>query len=137
MDLHDLTVDHHPRLTPVDLALHAGLVMLRHERLTNIAKLPPAFTDIPADLTLRHDRPVLLDQALPHPPSRVTLLARRIPIPIKPRVDQRAIRPKLRRRPRHRRPLQRRHRRRERLPHSPPMHAMPSRNARFDSPSRS
>ena len=127
VDLHELPVDHRPRLAPIDLALHAGLVMLRHERLTDIAQLTPARTHVPADLTLRHDRALLLNQALPDPPRGMPLLARRIPISLKPRIDQRAIRPELRRRPRHRRPLQRRYRRLERLPHRPPMNTMPGR----------
>ena len=101
--------------------------MLRHERLTDIAQLAPTRTHIPADLTLRHHRAVLLDQPLPDPPRGMALLARRLPIALKPRVDQRVIRTQLRRRPRHRRALHRRHRRRERLPHRPPMNPMPGR----------
>jgi len=105
--------------------------MLRHERLADITKFPPTVAHIPADLTLGNDRPMLLNEALPDTTSGVTLLARRIPIRHEPRVDQRAIHPELRRRPRHRPPLDRRHRRRERLTDSPPVNTM-TRRQRVD-----
>ena len=127
MDLHVLAVDDDLRLAPVDLGLRAGLVMLRHEHLTDHAKLTTTLTDIPADLTLRDRRAMLLDQALPDPPRGVLLLARRLPVSGEPLVDQLAIRTKLRRRAIHRRALHRRHWRRQRLPHRPPMDPMPGR----------
>ena len=52
MHLDPLTIDHRPRLAPIDLGLSARLVMLGHERLTDITQLPPPRADIPGDLTL-------------------------------------------------------------------------------------
>ena len=119
-----LPVDHRPRLAPVDLGLRAWLVMLGHERLTHIAQLPAPRPHIPRDLTLGHHRAVLLNEPLPQPPGGMTLLARRGAVSLQPRVDQRVIRAQPRRRPMLRRALDRRHRRRQRLPHSPAMHAV-------------
>ncbi len=70
--------------------------MLRHERLVDVTHLPTAITDIPGDLALGNHSVVFLDEALPHPPGRLTLLARRVPVGLKPRVDQRVIRAELR-----------------------------------------
>ena len=56
--------------------------------------------------------------------GRMALLTRRRAVGQQPRVDYRPIRAELRRRPRHRQPLDRRQRRLQRLTHRPPMHAM-------------
>jgi len=112
------------RLPPVDLGLSPRVGPERHEHLADIAKLPPPLADIPAHLPLGHLRAVLLDQPLPDPPSRVSLLGRRVTVRLQPGIDHRPQRAELGRRPRRRRPLRRRHRRLQRLPHRPPVHAM-------------
>ena len=122
MDLRAPAAQQHPRFAPVDLALDPGRVQLRHERLSDLPERQAALTHIAADLALRDLRAVLGDQALPDPPRGVTLLARRIAVRPKPRIDHLPIRAELRRRPAHRRTLGRRDRRRQRLPHRPPMH---------------
>ena len=112
------------RLPPVDLALHARVADQRHEHLADLTQLPPLVVHIPTDLPPRHHSAVLLNQPLPDPPSRMTLLARRLPIGLQPRIDHRPIRTQLRRRPRLRRALGRRDRRLQRLPNGPTMHPM-------------
>ncbi len=61
------------------------------------------------------------------PPRGVPLLARRGPVGLKPPIDHRPIPTELRGRATHRRPLRRRHRRRQRLLHRPAMNPMPHR----------
>ena len=122
MNLRAPAAQQHPCLAPVDLALHPRRVQLRHERLTDLPERHTALAHVAADLALRDLRAMLSDQALPHPPRRVTLLARRIAIGHQPRIDHAAVRTELRRRPLHRRALDRRHRRQQRLPHRPAMH---------------
>ena len=116
------------RLAPVDLRTHTRVVHLRHEHLPD----RPAHRALPSTHVLPHRRlrdlgAVLVDQPPPDPPRGVTLLPRRHPIGLKPRVDQRPIRPQPRRRPTHRRTLRRRQRRSQRLPHRPPMNPIPLR----------
>ena len=73
--------------------------MLGHERLTDITELAPPRADIACRPGApRPDRAVLLDKTLPDPPRGMTLLARRVPIGLKPGVDQRVMRAELRRR---------------------------------------
>lgn len=122
MNLRAPPAEQHPRLAPVDLALDPRRVQLRHERLADLAERYATLAHVAADLPLGDLRAVLGDQALPDAPRRVALLARRIAIGQQPRVDHTAIRAKLRRRPLHRRALDERHRRHERLPHRAAMH---------------
>ena len=81
--------EQHVRLAPVDLGLHPRLVDLRHEHLARLAQLAPPHSDVLAHRALCHLRAVLVDQSPPDPPRRVTLLARRHPVGLKPLVDQR------------------------------------------------
>ena len=76
-------------------------------------------------VTSASDGAVLGHQPLPHPPSGVTLLARRLPVRQQPAVDHRH--PRIQRRPGPRRVLlaRRRNRGLQRLPHRAPMHPMP------------
>jgi len=99
----------------VDLGLLAQRVMLRNHHLHQRHVHPPSdLSHIAAHRRLAHLRPVLLAQALPHPTSRVPLLARRRAVRLQPPVDCRL--PPVQRR---RRPLRhlavRWHRRRQRL----------------------
>ena len=71
-----LAAQQHPRLTPVDLGLDAGVADQRHEHLAQLTALG---THTPAHLLLRHLRAVLLHQPLPNPPGGMPLLARRLP----------------------------------------------------------
>jgi hypothetical protein len=115
------------RLTPVDLRLHTRTVHLRHERLDPFAALGPAIVNVFPNSALSDISRVLITQPLPDPLRGMTLLARRIPVPIKPGVDQPPIRPKLRRRTTHSLALDGRQRRRERLTHRPPVNPIPRR----------
>ncbi len=115
------------RLTPVDLRLHTRTVDLRHERLDSFATLGSAIVNVFPDRALSDIGRVLLAQPLPDPLRGMALLARRIPVPVKPAVDQLPIRAKLRRWPTHRLALDGRQRRRERLTHRPPVHPIPRR----------
>jgi hypothetical protein len=115
----------HMRLAPVDLSPDTGGVDLRDQHLPDRpTHRAPARAHIVTDRRLRDIGAVLIDQPPMDPFRAVTLLARRLAIGLKPRVDQRPIRTKLRRRPARRRALRRRHRRRQRLAHRPPMHPM-------------
>jgi hypothetical protein len=115
-------------LAPVDFRLNPGLVHLRHEHLVDrIAQLAPAATHVLPHRRLGHLGALLRHQPLPDPLRRVPLLARRLPIRQKPRVDQRPIRTQLRGRPPLRWLSRRRQRRRQRLPHRPPMHSVAAR----------
>jgi hypothetical protein len=99
------------RLTPIDLALHARLMGLRHERLNTLPALPATTMHVLPDRALSDISRVLIAQALPDPPSGVTLFTRRVAVGLKPGVDQLPICPQLWRRPADRRPLDGRHRR--------------------------
>lgn len=112
------------RLAPVDLGLGPRLVHLRDEPLHPQAKLAPATMDVLAHRRLSDVRGVLVAQPLPDPLRRVPLLARRLAVALKPRVDQRPVGPELRRRSLRRRSLGRRHWRGQRLPDRPPMDAV-------------
>jgi hypothetical protein len=114
----------HVRLTPVDLGLHPGLVDLRHEHPTGLTELASPRGDVLAHRALGHLGAMLVDQPPPDPPRRVTLLARRRPIGLKPLVDQRPKRTQRRRRPTLRPLARRRQRRLQRLTHRPSMHPM-------------
>jgi hypothetical protein len=120
--------EHDPRLAPVDLGLDAGGVNPRHEHLPGRpAELAPTAAHVVAHGRLRDLGTPLVDQPPPDPLRRVALLARRLPVGLDPGVDQRPVRPQLRRRPARRWSLRRRQRRRERLPHRPPVHAIAAR----------
>ena len=88
------------RLAPVDLRQHAGRVDLRDEHLADRpTHRALSRAHVVADRRLGNLGAVLVDQPPPDPLRRVALLARRLAIGLKPRVDQRAIRAKPRRRP--------------------------------------
>ena len=111
-------------LTPIDLGLHARLTHLRHERLNTLAPLPSTTVNIFPDRSFSDISSVLITQALPDPLRGMTLLARRITIPIKPTIDQLSIRTQLRCRATSRLALDRRQRRDQRLAHRPAMNAI-------------
>jgi hypothetical protein len=74
-------------------------VDLRHQPLAD----RPAHRALPAadvlpDRLLRDIRALLIDEPLMDPLGGMPLLARSVPISLKPRVDHRPIRPQLRRR---------------------------------------
>jgi predicted RNase H-like HicB family nuclease len=118
------------RLAPVDLRLHPRRMDLRDEHVPDRPAQPPlARPDVLPDRDLRNIGAVLIDQAPMDPPDDVALLARRLAIGRKPRVDHRPIRTQPRRRPAHRRALDRRRRRRQRLTHRPAMHPVGKRAA--------
>ena len=112
----------------VDLGLRPRLLGLRHVSLQG-PRLPPrlrldlrtAARHVLRHVRVRHARVMLVPQPLPGPPGGMPLLARRVQVLPQHRVDQRRDRV-----PRGRRPLwhlpRRRHRRRQRLPHHPPVH---------------
>ena len=89
---------HHRRLAPVDLGLRPRLGDQRHERLADLTQLAPPLMHVARDLALRHPRAMLLDQPLPDPARRVTLLARRLQVRLKPCVDHLPIGAQRRRR---------------------------------------
>ena len=111
------------RLAPVDLRANARRVGLRDEHLADgPAHRPLPLTHVLTDRRLGHIGAVLVNQPRPDPLRGVVLLARRLTVGLKPRVDQRPIGTQLRRRPTQRRALRRRHRRNQRLPHRTTMH---------------
>jgi hypothetical protein len=116
----------HPdlRLTPVDLALHARLMGLRHERLHALAALPASTMHVFPDSAFSDISRVLIAQAFPDPLRGVALLARRVAVTLKPGIDQLPICPQLRRRPADRRPLDGRQRRGQRLTHRTAMNTV-------------
>ena len=129
-----------PRASPQSTSAPTpGCVHLRDEHLPD----RPAHRALARPHVLTHRRlrdlgAVLIDQPPPDPPRGVPLLARRLPIGLKPPVDQRPIRPQLRRRPTHRPPAS------PAAPATPTPASPPadephdrSANARIDSPSRS
>jgi len=106
----------HPRkldlgLTPVDLGVGPGRVDLRDMHLADRpTHRPLACPHVIADRRLGDLGAVLVDEPPMDPLGRVTLLARRVAIGLKPCVDQCPIRTELRCRPRDRRTLRRRQR---------------------------
>ena len=75
-------------LAKVDLSLRARRVDLRDEHvLRGQAELDPAAGDVPRDRHLRQHRPVLGDQALPHPTGGVPLLAGHALVADEPAID--------------------------------------------------
>jgi hypothetical protein len=112
------------RLAPVDLGLHPRRMHLRHERLHPFATLTTTAVNVFPDRPLSNIGSMLITQPLPDPPRGVPLLARRIPVPVKPRVDQPAIWAELRCGPADRPALHRRQRRHQRLTHRPTMNTM-------------
>ena len=128
MHLHRHAAEHDQRLAPIDLRLHARGVDLRDEHLVDRPpQLALAQPDVLTDSDLGDIGTVLINEAPPDPLGGMPLLGRRVAIRQQPLVDQRPIRPQLRRRPAHRRTLRRRHRRRQRLLHRPAMNPMPDR----------
>jgi len=106
MHLHRHAAEHDQRLTPVNLSLNPRGVDLRDEHLPDRESPSPASAHGRIDgRRLRDISAKLIHKAPMDPPRRVPLLARRVPIRLKPLVDHRPIRAKLRRRPAHRRPL--------------------------------
>jgi hypothetical protein len=83
-----------------------------------------ALTHVVADRRLGDVGAVLVDQSPMDPLRRVALLARRVEVRVKPRVDQRPIRAELRRRAIRRRALGRWQRRCQRLPHRASVNAV-------------
>ncbi|MCA1680314.1 MAG: hypothetical protein LC777_15865, partial [Actinobacteria bacterium] len=123
--LHPRAGDVDLRLPPVDFGLCAACVNLRDEHLIDRPPHRPlARTHILADRRLGDLRAVLVDEALPDPLRGMALLARRLAIALKPRVDQRAILAELRGRPVRRRALGRRQRRRQRLTQGTPINTV-------------
>jgi hypothetical protein len=126
-DLEPLAGDLDDRLTPIDLGLDAGLAHLGHvDLLHRLTELAPPTTHIVAHGRLGDLGAVLIAQALPHPPRRVPLLARRLTVGDEPPVDQLSVGAKRRRRPPLRPLPWRRQRRAERLPHGAPVDAVPA-----------
>ena len=77
-------------LPEVDFALGARRMPLRDVHLHQHRRLPPAHvSDVAAHLRLAHLCVMLVDEALPRPARRVTLLAGRLAVPIPPGVDRR------------------------------------------------
>jgi hypothetical protein len=112
----------------IDLGLRPRLFQLRHEPIQAPRPPLPLGLDLRAaaghvlrHVRVRHVRVVLVAQPHPGPPGGMPLLARRVQVLRQHRVDQRRHRV-----PRGRRPLRHlprgRHRRRQRLPHRPPVH---------------
>jgi hypothetical protein len=117
--------EHDLGLAPVDLRLDPGRVDLRHEHLPDRpAQQALALTHVVPDRRLPDIGTMLVDEPLPDPLGGVALLARRLPIGLQPRVDQRPERAELGRRPAHRRSPQRRQRRLQRRAHRAAMHPM-------------
>ncbi len=116
----------HPdlRLAPVDLALHARLMDLRHERLHALPAFPAPPMNVFTDRALGDISRVLITQPFPDPLRGMALLTRRIPVALKPGVDQLLVATQLRRRPADRRPLDGRHRRGQRLTHRTAMNTV-------------
>ena len=112
----------------VDLGLRPRLLRLRHEPLQAL-RLPlllrldlrAAPRHVLRHVGVRRMLAMLIGQPRPGPPGGMPLLARRVQVLDQHRVDQRGHRV-----PRGRRPLRDlprgRHRRRQRLPHRPPVH---------------
>ena len=115
-------------LAPVDLGLHSRLVHLRHEgRVDRIPQLAPPAAHVLAHRDLGQLGVMLVDEPLPDPARRVALLARRRAVGDEPLVDQRPIRPELRRCPALGRLARRRQRRGERLAHGATVHPVTQR----------
>ena len=115
-------------LAPVDLRFHARVVHLRHEDLVDrIAQLAPPATHVLAHRRLGDAGAVLVAEALPDPFRGVPLLARRLPVREQPLLDQRPVRPQLRRPPPLGAPARRRPGRGKRLTHGPAMDAVAAR----------
>jgi len=113
------------RLAPVDLGPGARRVSLGDEDLADRpAHRPLARAHVLAHRRLRDVGAVLIDQPPPDPPRGMALLARRLPVGLKPRVDQRPPRTQLRRRPPPRHPARWRQRRRQRRPDRAAMHTV-------------
>jgi hypothetical protein len=112
-------------LPEVHFRLSAGLMGLRDEDLdVDQVELDPAAGHVPGHGYLRQDGAVLGHQSLPHPPSGVPLLTRNLLVRHQPGVDH--LRPRVRRRPGPRPILLTwwGQRRRQRLPHRPPVDLM-------------
>ena len=113
--------------TEVDLSLHPERMMLRDHHLDQRHRLPtPDLGHVTTNRGLADIDAVLLDQALPDPTRRVTLLARRHLVGLQPRVDRRLPPVQHWRRANHRL-ARRRHGRRQRRSHIPAMHMEPIR----------
>ena len=83
-------VEDHGDLPEIDLRLSTQGMLLGNHHLHPIHPQPAASSsDIAAHRALCHLRTVFVDQTFPHPPGRVTLLARRRPIALQPAVDDR------------------------------------------------
>jgi hypothetical protein len=128
----DLGLDpaqHHPQVGEVDLGFGAGQVRLRYERLTQLSPglgedLRAPFGDVVTHRRIgQPDHVMLVDQPSQHPPSRVTLLLRRVQIRPQHVVDRGLERRQPLRGPR-RCLARRRDRARQCLPHRSPMHVM-------------
>jgi hypothetical protein len=87
-------------LAEVDLCLRSRRMQLwhRHERRPRL-ELAPHHRDVPTHRRLGHAGSQLVDEALPDPPRRVTLLAWRTQVGDQPRADRRLVRIELRGRP--------------------------------------
>ena len=97
---------------------------LCHERLDTFTALGPAIVNVLPDRALSDISRMLLAQPLPDPLRGMTLLARRVPVRVKPGVDQLPIRPQLRCGATGRPSLRWRHRHDQRLTHRPPVNTM-------------
>ena len=83
-------VEDHGDLPEIDLRLSTQGMLLGNHHLHPIHPQPAASSsDIAAHRALCHLRTLFVDQTFPHPPGRVTLLARRRPIALQPAVDDR------------------------------------------------
>jgi hypothetical protein len=111
----------------VDLGLLAQRVTLGHHHLDQRDLLTgPDLGHEPTHRRLANADTVLVDQSLPHPPGRVTLLAGRDLVGLEPPNDQRL--PRIEHaRPRRRLLPGRRHRRRQRLAHRAAVNPEPAR----------
>ncbi len=89
--------------------------------------------DVGAHRRLGDRRAVLIDEALPDPPRRVPLLARRAQVGDKPLPDDLHVRTELRRRSRRLLAL-RRQRRLQRLPYRAPVHVVAARQLAYGQP---
>ena len=121
--------EHHRRLAPVDLRLHPRLVApaARTPR-DRPPQLTPPRAHILAHRAARDtSAPCSSTSRSPDPPRGVPLLARRLPVSLKPRVDQRPIRAQASAPADPPAACARRHRRLQRLAHRPPMHPIPRR----------
>ena len=113
----------------VDLRLLARRMQLgdRHDRPAGL-ELAAHAAGVGAHGRLGDAGAAFVDEALPDPPRRVALLARRAQVGDQPRADRRAMRTEPRRRLRDRL-ARRRQRRPQRLSHRAPVHAVAVRQA--------